>query len=74
MKLSLSRLELMIALLTARMASEMKIVMDGKSTIYEFFYTDSQFTGYTIQNASKIGKQFVTKRVKEIQFLNNLVP
>ncbi|GFW58152.1 uncharacterized protein TNCV_2742961 [Trichonephila clavipes] len=66
-RLSLPRLELMGALLAARLAKEVKKILDQKCSTRAFFWTDSQVTLHWIKGPSHRWKPFVANRVREIQ-------
>ncbi|GFT68058.1 integrase catalytic domain-containing protein [Trichonephila clavipes] len=68
-RLSLPRLELMGALLAARLAKEVKKILDQKCSTRAFFWTDSQVTLHWIKGPSHRWKPFVVNRVREIQSL-----
>ncbi|GFV74986.1 integrase catalytic domain-containing protein [Trichonephila clavipes] len=68
-RLSLPRLELMGALLAARLAKEVKKILDQKCSTRAFFWTDSQVTLHWIKGPSHRWKPFVANRVREIQSL-----
>ncbi|GFT23069.1 integrase catalytic domain-containing protein [Trichonephila clavipes] len=69
--LSLPRLELMGALLAARLAKEVKKILDQKCSTRAFFWTDSQVTLHCIKGPSHRWKPFVANRVREIQSLTD---
>ncbi|GFX28366.1 pro-Pol polyprotein [Trichonephila clavipes] len=71
-RLSLPRLELMGALLAARLAKEVKKILDQKCSTRAFFWTDSQVTLHWIKGPSHRWKPFVANRVREIQSLTDL--
>ncbi|GFW54343.1 pro-Pol polyprotein [Trichonephila clavipes] len=66
-RVSLPRLELMGALLAARLAREVKKILDQKCSTRAFFWTDSQVTLHWIKGPSHRWKPFVANRVREIQ-------
>ncbi|GFX74906.1 reverse transcriptase domain-containing protein [Trichonephila clavipes] len=66
-RLSLPRLELMGALLAARLAKEVKKILDQKCSTRAFFWTDSQVTLHWIKGPNHRWKPFVANRVREIQ-------
>ncbi|GFY15303.1 integrase catalytic domain-containing protein [Trichonephila clavipes] len=70
-RLSLPRLELMGALLAARLAKEVKKILDQKCSTRAFFWMDSQVTLHWIKGPSHRWKPFVANRVREIQFLTD---
>ncbi|GFX79346.1 integrase catalytic domain-containing protein [Trichonephila clavipes] len=70
-RLSLPRLELMFALLAARLAKEVKKILDQKCSTRAFFWTDSQVTLHWIKGPSHRWKPFVANRVREIQSLTD---
>ncbi|GFX95739.1 integrase catalytic domain-containing protein [Trichonephila clavipes] len=70
-RLSLPRLELMGALLAARLAKEVKKILDQKCSTRAFFWTDSQVTLHWIKGPSHRWKPFVANRVHEIQSLTD---
>ncbi|GFX77585.1 integrase catalytic domain-containing protein [Trichonephila clavipes] len=70
-RLSLPRLELMDALLAARLAKEVKKILDQKCSTRAFFWTDSQVTLHWIKGPSHRWKPFVANRVREIQSLTD---
>ncbi|GFW35260.1 integrase catalytic domain-containing protein [Trichonephila clavipes] len=70
-RLSLPRLELMGALLAARLAKEVKKILDQKCSTRAFFWTDSQVTLHWIKCPSHRWKPFVANRVREIQSLTD---
>ncbi|GFV46429.1 DUF5641 domain-containing protein [Trichonephila clavipes] len=70
-RLSLPRLELMGALLAARLAKEVKKILDQKCSTRAFFWTDSQVTLHWIKGPSHRWKPFVANRVREIQSLTD---
>ncbi|GFS73624.1 integrase catalytic domain-containing protein [Trichonephila clavipes] len=70
-RLSLPRLELMGALIAARLAKEVKKILDQKCSTRAFFWTDSQVTLHWIKGPSHRWKPFVANRVREIQSLTD---
>ncbi|GBO31399.1 hypothetical protein AVEN_65523-1 [Araneus ventricosus] len=68
-KITLPRLELLDALLAARLASKVKPIVDLKRPSKVFFWTDSKITLHWIKRSSKRWKSFVSNRVTEIQSL-----
>ncbi|GFS48400.1 uncharacterized protein TNCV_2297391 [Trichonephila clavipes] len=70
-RLSLPRLELMGALFAARLAKEVKKILDQKCSTRAFFWTDSQVTLHWIKGPSHRWKPFVANRVREIQSLTD---
>ncbi|GFX90872.1 uncharacterized protein TNCV_3167031 [Trichonephila clavipes] len=70
-RLSLPRLELMGSLLAARLAKEVKKILDQKCSTRVFFWTDSQVTLHWIKGPSHRWKPFVANRVREIQSLTD---
>ncbi|GFT71503.1 uncharacterized protein TNCV_2478961 [Trichonephila clavipes] len=70
-RLSLPRLELMGALLAARLAKEVKKILDQKCSTRAFSWTDSQVTLHWIKGPSHRWKPFVANRVREIQSLTD---
>ncbi|GFX99310.1 integrase catalytic domain-containing protein [Trichonephila clavipes] len=70
-RLSLPRLELMGALLAARLAKEVKKILDQKCSTRAFFWTDSQVILHWIKGPSHRWKPFVANRVREIQSLTD---
>ncbi|GFV45767.1 integrase catalytic domain-containing protein [Trichonephila clavipes] len=70
-RLSLPRLELMGALLAARLAKEVKKILDQRCSTRAFFWTDSQVTLHWIKGPSHRWKPFVANRVREIQSLTD---
>ncbi|GFS78438.1 DUF5641 domain-containing protein [Trichonephila clavipes] len=65
-------MELMGALLAARLAKEVKKILDQKCSNRAFFWTDSQVTLHWIKGPSHRWKPFVANRVREIQSLTDL--
>ncbi|GBL79040.1 hypothetical protein AVEN_76573-1 [Araneus ventricosus] len=63
------RLELLGALLAARLASKVKPIVDLKKPSKVFFWTDSKITLHWMKGSSKRWKSFVSNRVTEIQSL-----
>ncbi|GFW96396.1 pro-Pol polyprotein [Trichonephila clavipes] len=57
------------ALLAARLAKEVKKILDQKCSTRAFFWTDSQVTLHWIKGPSLRWKPFVANRVREIQSL-----
>ncbi|GFW74464.1 integrase catalytic domain-containing protein [Trichonephila clavipes] len=70
-RLSLSRFELMGALRAARLAKEVKKILDQKCSTRAFFWTNSQVTLHWIKGPSHRWKPFVANRVREIQSLTD---
>ncbi|GFY12061.1 integrase catalytic domain-containing protein [Trichonephila clavipes] len=69
--LTLPRLELMGALLAARLAKEVSRVLNEKISTTNYFWTDSTIALSWIQGPSNRWKVFVANRVKEIRSLTN---
>ncbi|GFU08924.1 integrase catalytic domain-containing protein [Trichonephila clavipes] len=69
--LTLPRLELMGALLAARLAKEVSRVLNEKISTTNYFWTDSTIALSWIQGPSNRWKVFVTNRVKEIRSLTD---
>ncbi|GFR22547.1 integrase catalytic domain-containing protein [Trichonephila clavata] len=69
--LTLPRLELMGALLAARLAKEVSRVLSGKISTTNYFWTDSTIALSWIQGPSGRWKVFVANRVKEIRSLTD---
>ncbi|XP_055938254.1 uncharacterized protein LOC129968421 [Argiope bruennichi] len=69
--LSLPRLELMGALLAARLAKEVSRVLSEKIPATNHFWTDSTIALSWIQGSSSRWKVFVANRMKEIQSFTN---
>ncbi|GFW00407.1 integrase catalytic domain-containing protein [Trichonephila clavipes] len=67
--LTLPRLELMGALLAARLAKEVSRVLNEKISTNNYFWTDSTIALSWIQGPSNRWKVFVANRVKEIRSL-----
>ncbi|GBM88875.1 hypothetical protein AVEN_134138-1 [Araneus ventricosus] len=63
------RLELLGALLAARLAREVKAIVDLKRPSKVFFWADSKITLHWIKGSSKRWKSFVCNRVTEIKSL-----
>ncbi|GFQ72733.1 uncharacterized protein TNCT_694521 [Trichonephila clavata] len=59
------------ALLAARLAKEVKKIIDRKCSTKAFLWTDSQITLYWIKGPSHRWKPFVADRVREIQALTD---
>ncbi|GFY00703.1 uncharacterized protein TNCV_2140961 [Trichonephila clavipes] len=59
------------ALLAARLAKEVKKILDQKCSTRAFFWTDSQVTLRWIKGPSHRWKPFVANRVREIQSLTD---
>ncbi|GBM27955.1 hypothetical protein AVEN_21954-1 [Araneus ventricosus] len=70
-KITMPRLELLGALLAARLASKVKAIVDLKRPSKVFFWTDSKITLHWIKGSSKRWKSFVSNRVTEIQSLRD---
>ncbi|GBO41313.1 hypothetical protein AVEN_31563-1 [Araneus ventricosus] len=70
-KITMLRLELLGALLAARLASKVKPIVDLKRPSKVFFWTDSKITLHWIKGSSKRWKSFVSNRVTEIQSLRD---
>ncbi|CAL1299199.1 unnamed protein product [Larinioides sclopetarius] len=70
-QLTLPCLELMGALLAARLAKEVSRVLDKKIPATSCFWTDSMIVLSWIQGPNSRWKVFVSSRVKEIQSLTN---
>ncbi|GBL86402.1 hypothetical protein AVEN_164569-1 [Araneus ventricosus] len=68
-KITMPRLELLGALLAARLASKVKAIVDLKRPSKVFFWTDSNIALHWIKGSSKRWKSFVSNRVTEIQSL-----
>ncbi|GBO38517.1 hypothetical protein AVEN_86098-1 [Araneus ventricosus] len=66
-KITMPRLELLGALLAARLARKVKAVVDLKRPSKVFFWTDSKIKLHWIKGSSKRWKSFVSNRVIEIQ-------
>ncbi|GFV01122.1 integrase catalytic domain-containing protein [Trichonephila clavipes] len=69
--LTLPRLELMGALLGARLAKEVSRVLNEKISTTNYFWTDSTIALSWIQGPSNRWKVFVANRVKEIRSLTD---
>ncbi|GFV00723.1 integrase_H2C2 domain-containing protein [Trichonephila clavipes] len=69
--LILPRLELMGALLAARLAKEVSRVLNEKISTTNYFWTDSTIALSWIQGPSNRWKVFVANRVKEIRSLTD---
>ncbi|GFS85019.1 integrase catalytic domain-containing protein [Trichonephila clavipes] len=69
--LTLPRLELMGALLAARLAKEVSRVLNEKISTTNYFWTDSTIALSWIQGPSNRWKIFVANRVKEIRSLTD---
>ncbi|GFW35921.1 DUF5641 domain-containing protein [Trichonephila clavipes] len=69
--LTLPRLELMGALLAARLAKEISRVLNEKISTTNYFWTDSTIALSWIQGPSNRWKVFVANRVKEIRSLTD---
>ncbi|GFV39418.1 integrase catalytic domain-containing protein [Trichonephila clavipes] len=69
--LTLPRLELMGALLAARLAKEISRVLNEKISTTNYFWTDSTIALSWIQGPSNRWKVFVSNRVKEIRSLTH---
>ncbi|GFS52007.1 uncharacterized protein TNCV_1104441 [Trichonephila clavipes] len=59
------------ALLVARLAKEVKKILDQKCSTRAFFWTDSQVTLHWIKGPNHRWKPFVANRVREIQSLTD---
>lgn len=70
-KISLPRLELLGALIAARLGTEVKKVLDRKGAPNISFWSDSKVTLYWIKGSSRRWKSFVQNRVNEIKNLTN---
>lgn len=70
-QLTLPRLELMGALLAARLANEVSRVLGEKIPTTSYFWTDSTIVLSWIQGPSSRWKVFVSNRVREIQSLTD---
>ncbi|XP_054709165.1 uncharacterized protein LOC129218869 [Uloborus diversus] len=70
-KITLPRMELLGALLAARLANEVANVLKRKISPPMYFWTDSQIALYWIRGSALKWKTFVCNRVKEIQELTD---
>lgn len=70
-RVSLPRLELLGALIAARLGTEVKKVLDRKGLSNIFFWSDSKVTLYWIKGSYRKWKSFVQNRVNEIQKLTD---
>ncbi|GBL98542.1 hypothetical protein AVEN_139956-1, partial [Araneus ventricosus] len=66
-KIVLPRLELLGALLAARLASKVKAIVDLKRPSKVFFWTDSKISLHWIKGSSKRWKSFVSNRVTKFR-------
>lgn len=70
-RVSLPRLELLGALIAARLGTEVKKVLDRKKSSNIYFWSDSKITLYWIKGSSGKWKSFVENRVTEIRKLTD---
>lgn len=70
-EITLPRLELLGALLSARLTNKLKPIFDQKVTSTVYYWTDSKITLYWIKGSPKRWKQFVANRVIEINNLSD---
>ncbi|XP_054717382.1 uncharacterized protein LOC129226778 [Uloborus diversus] len=64
-------LELLGALLSARLTTKVKEILDKKITSTAYYWTDSKIALYWIKGSTKRWKQFVANRVMEIKALTD---
>lgn len=69
--LTLPRLELLGALIAARLADKVKSIIDLKKPIKNYYWTDSKIVLFWIKGSVKRWKNFVANRVVEIKTLSD---